>query len=646
MYDATTGVYDAGDTSIKTYLKSDTNRRSPVTKGDSLVTLKGLVDDAVNETTAEYDSKYVGTDRRVTYRLGLDAAHADNYEFVDENGNALARSEISTDGNEITRRTLNISFGKVSKTYDTTADNKDIRAFVDADDAKVLARDGMTVADGRLTQLDGSNIRSLYGKRDRAKDTFTPNPNAGEKDVRYADINRTVRSKLSAGAQDNYEIADVGYGTGTIEKAMVSRGDFNFHFDRAVKEYDGTADVKDAKKYLRTDGTQPNHSTVRLKGADGVVREYALPEADVESMTGAYNGGMDASTANNPVQYGIDLNVNNYSFSDGVGRYRDAGTVGDGLINRRRIVADTSKLAPTKTYDGNNHIVGVARDAEGNLIRNTDGLVHFKQYGTGDAGIVDRDKNGEHIMNRTEAEYVDKNVAWEDYAAGKVQNKAVDYKFILSGERDRLDNYELVDEGGNAIGTRNLVGTELTHETRGEGRINPVDITLKAEEKTIWINDGLPKPEDYKGTPMGRGYETGVNGEVLPGTISYGSPNARLRWGDYAINGTYTPADGDTVYRNYRFLQDPGNATALHIGPYVPDADYYNIMAQNKMTPDEYAYENASLDRRRNFGRRAEAAVEHKGDALNATQDGKNVRTPDIYATDDEVFALMNEVFG
>ncbi|EJP32906.1 filamentous hemagglutinin family N-terminal domain protein [Selenomonas sp. FOBRC9] len=646
VYDATTGVYDAGDTSIKTYLKSDTNRRSPVTKGDSLVTLKGLVDDAVNETTAEYDSKYVGTDRRVTYRLGLDAAHADNYEFVDENGNALARNEISTDNNEITRRTLNISFGKVGKTYDTTADNKDVRAFVDADDAKVLARDGMTVADGRLTQLDGSNIRSLYGKRDRAKDTFTPNPNAGEKDVRYADINRTVRSKLSAGAQDNYEIADVGYGTGTIEKAMVSHGDFNFRFDRAVKEYDGTADVKDAKKYLRTDGTQPNHSTVRLKGADGVVREYALPEADVESMTGVYTGGVDASTANNPVQYGIDLNVNNYSFSDGVGRYRDAGTVGEGLINRRRIVADTSKLAPTKTYDGNNRIVGAARDAEGNLIRNTDGLVHFKQYGTGDAGIVDRDKNGEHIMNRTEAAYVDKNVAWEDYAAGKVQNKAVDYKFILSGERERLDNYELVDEGGNAIGTRNLVGTELTHETRGEGRINPVDITLKAEEKTIWINDGLPKPEDYKGTPMGRGYETGVGGEALPGTISYDSPNARLRWGDYAINGTYTPAVGDTVYRNYRFRQAPGNATALHVGPYIPDANYYNIMAQNKMIPDEYAYENASLDRRSNFGRRAEAAVEYTDPALNSMQDGKNVRTPDIYATDDAVFALMDQVFG
>ena len=643
VYDATASVYDAGDSSIKTYLKSDTNRRSRVTKGDSLVTLRGLVDDAVNETTAEYDSKYVGDNKQVTYRLALDAAHADNYEFVDGSGNALARSEISTNGNEITRRTLNISFKPVSKTYDTTADNKDVRAFVDADDAKVLARDGMTVADGRLTQLDSSNIRSLYGSRDRAKDTFTPNPNAGEKDVQYKDINRTMRSKLSAGAQDNYEIADVGYGTGTIEKVSVSRGDFNFHFDRAVKEYDGTADVKDAKKYLRTDGTQPNHSTVRLKGADGIVRDYALPEADVESMTGAYTNGVDASTANNPVQYGISLNVNNYSFSDGVGRYSDAGTVGDGLINRRRIVADIDKLRPTKTYDGNNRIVGAARDEEGRLIENTDGLVHFKQLGTGAAGIVERDRNG-HVRNESEATFADQNVAWEDYAAGKVKNKDVDYTFTLAGDSNRLSNYELVDADGNSVAP-DATGTKLTYRAKGAGRINPVDITLKADEKTIWINDGLPKPEDYTGTPSGKNYETGVNNEVLPGTISYGSPNARLRWGDYAINGTYTPADGDTVYRNYRFVQDPGNATALHVGPYIPDANYYNIMTQNKMTPDEYAYENASLDRRSHFKRALDVHVEHSEPALNSMQDDKNVRMPDIYATDDAVFALMNEVF-
>lgn len=360
-------------------------------------------------------------------------------------------------------------------------------------------------------------------------------------------------------------------------------------------------------------------------------------------MTGAYTNGVDASTANNPVQYGISLNVNNYSFSDGVGRYSDAGTVGDGLINRRRIVADIDKLRPTKTYDGNNRIVGAARDEEGRLIENTDGLVHFKQLGTGAAGIVERDRNG-HVRNESEATFADQNVAWEDYAAGKVKNKDVDYTFTLAGDSNRLSNYELVDADGNSVAP-DATGTKLTYRAKGAGRINPVDITLKADEKTIWINDGLPKPEDYTGTPSGKNYETGVNNEVLPGTISYGSPNARLRWGDYAINGTYTPADGDTVYRNYRFVQDPGNATALHVGPYIPDANYYNIMTQNKMTPDEYAYENASLDRRSHFKRALDVHVEHSEPALNSMQDDKNVRTPDIYATDDAVFALMNEVF-
>ena len=175
---------------------------------------------------------------------------------------------------------------------------------------------------------------------------------------------------------------------------------------------------------------------------------------------------------------------------------------------------------------------------------------------------------------------------------------------------------------------------------------------LKADPQSRWINEGLPS--SYTGTPSGSnlGHDdipAVLQGEVLPGTIDYDAPNARLRVGDYAINGTYHApggTDGDAVSRNYRFVQDPANAAALHVGPYIPDANYYNIMTQNKMLPDEYVYENASLDRRGNFGRRAEAAVEYTDPALNSMQDGKNVRTPDIYATDDAVFALMDQVFG
>ena len=161
---------------------------------------------------------------------------------------------------------------------------------------------------------------------------------------------------------------------------------------------------------------------------------------------------------------------------------------------------------------------------------------------------------------------------------------------------------------------------------------------------------GLPPRGSYTGTPDGTysapGYATGVNGEHLEGTFSYDAPDARLRMGDYAVNGSYAPVAGETVYQNYRFVQDPANATALHVGPYIPDANYYNVLAQNKMLPDEYAYENASLDQHGNFGRASEAAVAYRNPALNSIRDGKNVRTPDIYATDDAVFELMNEVFG
>lgn len=645
VYDASRDVYDPLDSSIKTYRKDNGTR---VLGGDGLVTLHGLVegDGATNATTARYDNKFVGTRKRVDYTVAIDTANADNYNIQGANGGTLT---LRSNNNEITKRTLNLNFDSVQKFYDTKPVNDKVFARAqNEDDIKVLTRDSIHFGTGsdrnRLVDLNSGNIRSFYGDG-RTKDTFVQNPNAGHRDVQYLDINRTMRERLGAGANQNYDIADMAFGDGVIDKATVNRSNFNFVFHDAVKEYDGTDALrghngsKDLRSLMNTDENLTPHSTVTLGG-----NTYVLPQSDIEKLTGRYRNGVNAST-NNPVDYQLELNVDNYTFNDSSnGRYTESGA---GRIDRRRLIADTSKLAPTKTYDGTNIIEGVAKDENGNVIRNSDGLVRYKHYSNDgshtDDGIVERDRT--YIANKTKATYADKNVAWEDYAAGKVKNKDVNYQFSLAGDSDRLSNYELVDQNGNSVGTRNTPGTTLTYETQGEGRINPVDITLKADEKTIWINDGLPKPEDYTGTPSGRNYETGVAGEVLPGTISYNSPNARLRMGDYAINGTYTPADGDTVYRNYRFVQDPANATALHVGPYIPDADYYNILAQNKMIPDEYAYENASLDRRSHFKRALDASVEHREPSLNSMQNDKNVRTPDIYATDDAVFELMNKVF-
>lgn len=665
-YDASRDVYDAGDTSIKTYRK-DTGTR--VTNGDSLVTLNGLVagDGATNATTARYDNKSVGANKRVDYNVQIDLANRDNYNLVDADGNAL--TTISTNDNEITKRTLNLKFDDVTKTYDTKSDNASVTArTISDDDTKVLTRDGIHFGTGsdsnKLTDLNGGNIESHYGDG-RTAETFVKNANAGSRAVRYQGINRTMRNYLSAGANQNYEIADVAFGDGNIDKAQVNRSNFNFVFYDAVKDYDGTDAVKgrngssDIRSLLNTDKNSSPHSTVTLNG-----NTYALPESDVERVTGKYRNGANAST-NNPVDYRLELNVDNYTFTDNsVGRYTDSGA---GVINRRKLIADTKSIHPTKTYDGTDTLLGVAKDENGNVIHSADGLVRFRHYSGSDTrhyddedGIIAQDQP--HITHSSTAKYADKNVAWEPNGntdpnamwqdRNNVANKDVDYQFRLTG--NPLSNYELVDEHGTTIATPSggLGSTTLNHNARtATGRINPAEIRMKADPKTIWINEGLPPRSSYTGTPQGTypapGYPTGVAGEHLAGEFYYDSPDARLRMGDYAVNGYYRPATGEMVYRNYRFVQDPANATALHVGPYIPDAEYYSALTQvSKMIPDEYAYENASLDRRSHFKRDPKAEVSHTPPSVNMVKDGVDISKNGIRVTDETVFSLVNEVFG
>ena len=204
---------------------------------------------------------------------------------------------------------------------------------------------------------------------------------------------------------------------------------------------------------LNTDKNSSLHSTVTLNG-----NTYALPESDVERMTGKYSNGANAST-NNPVDYRLELNVDNYTFTDEpIGRYTDSGA---GVINRRKLIADTKSIHPTKTYDGTDTLLGVAKDENGNIIHSADGLVRFRHYSGSDTrhyddedGIIAQDQP--HITHSSTAKYADKNVAWEPNGntapnamwqdRNNVANKDVDYQFRLTG--NPLSNYELVDEHG------------------------------------------------------------------------------------------------------------------------------------------------------------------------------------------------------
>ena len=324
---------------------------------------------------------------------------------------------------------------------------------------------------------------------------------------------------------------------------------------------------------------------------------------------------------------------------------------GAGQITKRRLIADPSNYL-TKEYDGTSDIIGKARNGHGDLITaGGDNLVKFHHYsGTPtnpDGGLDTVFRNDGDVSNDTTAVYDDPNVKWQggvwNQGNGTIDDKTVNYSLAISGTG--ANNYEIVDANGNAV--------NLANPYVGKGKITPKDIVLKADPQSRWINEGLPS--SYTGTPSGSnlGHDdipAVLQGEVLPGTIDYDAPNARLRVGDYAINGTYHApggTDGDAVSRNYRFVQDPANATALHVGPYIPDYEYYKAMTQvSKMTPDEYAYENASLDRTNHYSRKPTAQVNSVPPSVNVMKDGKDITRSDINVLDDTVYTIVDDVFS
>ncbi len=625
-----------------------------VTTADDLVKLTGLIagDRVSNTTTAFYDTKNVGTGKTVAYTPSLSGADAANYRLVDASGVAIPTTGLRSTNNEITKRVVGVTFDPVSKEYDGTAANTTIDAAVLAADATVLNLDraGLANASNKLTNLTATNITSAYGKRDHGQ--FTADPNVVRnavgavvpdgKTVQYAGLRAAMNTTLGSDA-GNYEFAVDGYGTGTINPVTMSEGDFALSFRKATKEYDGTPDVHNAAQYL--DKTA-SHASRTVGGTPSTI---ALTDDDYVSVDGQY----DNKNAGDPtVHYKVKINNKNFDFGAWNGIVRRDG---DGHIDKRKLIADPSNYL-TKEYDGKADIIDKARNAQGTLITGRgDKLVKFHHYGgtpthpdDGEDTVFYKDAAAGTVSNNTTADYVDKNVEWQggvwNQGRGVVGDKNVKYMVKLTGTD--AANYEVVHADGTAV--------TPTNPYVGKGKITPKEIVLKADPQERWINEGLPT--SYTGTPMGKNLSHNEVPEIvpsdtpLPGTIAYSSPNARLRVGYYAVEGTYhapNGADGDTVSWNYRFIQDPANKTALYIGPYIPDYEYYKAMTQvSKMTPDEYAYENASLDRTNQYSRKPTAQVDPVPPAINVVKDGVDIRQNDINVLDDTVYTIVDEVFG
>ena len=325
---------------------------------------------------------------------------------------------------------------------------------------------------------------------------------------------------------------------------------------------------------------------------------------------------------------------------------------GEGTITPRRIYADVQDFHPIKVYDKNDTIVGSVKDDAGRPLTEEDlqkyaVYRHYVDPTTGDPqdtkAFVDVDATP-HMT----AKFSDEKVAWKD---GSWRNtpqgdaKNVVYAFSLAGA-SAAENYEFVDQDGKTI-MQSVTGTTRStgERPRADGRIDPYRIELRGRSEPYEIRVNEAVPSTFDGSPIGRNYSTPL-GESLDGEISYRAdvPAKGPRWGiDYPIYGHYQPGSSD-LYQNYYFDSVPGT---LRVNTYVPDYEYYKAMTQvSKMTPDEYAYENASLDRTNQYSRKPTAQVDPVPPAINVVKDGVDIRQNDINVLDDTVYTIVDEVFG
>ena len=622
-----------------------------VTNANELIQLTGLTgnDGAFYTTTAAYAGKNVRTGESVNYTLHIDPANAGNYNLkyggTDNNGT------FSTANNTIEKRTVKVNFADVSKEYDGSAANATINPFVSAADAAVLNRDHTNIADSsnKLTNLGG--LTSNYGKMENG--VFRSDPNAGTKTVRYEGFRTAMNNTLGTEAS-NYEFDEDGYGKGTIGRKAINPGTFNISGGIAEKIYDGTS------KYDNIPFGAISPGAGELVGADAPHIHFAL---DTRPGKGARftkaDGKTETANAFEAERVAYDLTattdaghrnlLRNYTLN-GMNLEDGGSATGLGKIKRRTLELNLVQSSGIdKVYDGGAALKGGAKnwnaltdiDANGN-VKYADGSTADKKLVTTDGTRFDIKSNYLDDGNAR----ADKNVRRDPF--NNVIDKTIRYEIGIMGGNAR--NYSLKN---GAVTVNAEDGLTLS----AAGKITPKDLS-GSFRKITKVYDGTTDVD-----PAAVGFEFGAVAAdddltLATHTESFQSPEIDGDGTTAVINGT--PQKNWINYSNLTLNgADAGNYTlasaAKGLGEirsprpayYTPDAEYYKELTQtSRMIPNEYAYENASMDQSGHFGRDAEAEVAYRTPSVNMTMDGMDLSKPDILVTDRAVFAIVSEVFG
>ena len=588
----------------------------------------------------------------VEYRLRKtgDAVKQGNYELP----SAALPSGVQTDTvlgtGSITPRIVRVAFDPAStaapdKIYDGTQyavkDGKiHSRTFklVDA-----VGDEGVVAADAGDVELNQTHNVGKFASPNVKKDKN----GVQAQDVTYNEGIELTNRRNKAG---NYKlVSDNLKDTAKITPRPITATLKN---EPIVKEYDGTKEVQDLRRYIGKDAngkdafetkTAFREGNINLVDKNAKVTGISAPAqptweaADEEKGMKLTNALYDNENVgkNRRVTYDIAMNSDNYMLVDAAGSSlmsgdRTAQIVSNrGEIDRRKVFFGVRKDA-NKIYDGTTNVRKPLDDLK--LTYNGTGAAPNEEN-----GIIEKDRQTLNDALRVRGVYTDDaNAADSDDDSPKTHD--VRYSFEKDEARDPvLSNYEIATaKGDNTIYGKGIIRRrtldvlpdwQATYASKGgmnfTGRI--ADGTNEDSPLTNEVKRDLQK------------FNSGVFSYGPEGSVDYRTPNPHDILGWYMKDGKKTLASGNYTYVDDQAVSYGSNYTLrsvpskLFVAPRVD-----SVVPERTIRPDSKVYERAAFDESNAFGKSKDlnAALAYTGEGVNIggtkSQQGTSANVGDV----------------
>ena len=409
-----------------------------------------------------------------------------------------------------------------------------------------------------------------------------------------------------------------------------------------VKEYDGTREVRDLRKYIGKDAkgkdafetkTAFREGNIHLVDKNAKVTGISAPAQPTwEAKDKARGMTLTKAEYDNKnvgkkrrVTYDIAMNSDNYMLVDAAGSSlmsgdRKAQIVSNrGEINRRKIKIDAAKDA-NKIYDGTANVLNPL----GNLSFNYNGASAEQNEANGlvkgESDAVKTALGVQGVYRNDKDSDVDANAADSD--AKDYKNHPVRYTFKKDEEHNPvLANYEITTaKGGNTIYGKGII-RRRTLDVLPDWQATYVgksgmNFTGHIADGSAQANEGSPLTDEVKKDLQS--FNSGVFFYGPKGSVDYSTPDPHEILGWYMKNGVKTLASGNYTYVDGKGVSHGSNYTLrsvpskLFVAPRTDGVD-------RTLRPDSQVYVRASYDENDTFGahRGPDASLAYTGTGVN-----------------------------